>query len=720
MNIRLSYQPLTAGKYEVGIAGDFTRWKILSLQNFGGLYLIDFDLKPGRYRYKFIVDGIWKTDPANPKQEPDPYGGMNSILELRKERSIDSWEEALLIAAEQDARSFISCHRPKLDSLELRFSWYQNFADQVEIIFSDASFPLSFLGRKGTLSFWHIELKISSPRRFHIRLSYREHHVYLGLEGLSSELRQSPPLMIDPSLYPVFEIPEILKSGIVYQIFTDRFFNGDKSNDPDFSEPYYEGCKEAPEPGTLLSPNQEYYHLVKDWENISGLQQSPWREEGIPDWYSFYGGDIAGVIQKLDYLIDMGINIIYFNPLWQAKSNHKYDAADFMKPDPHFASVAELKELTELAHQNGIRIILDVAFNHSGESFWAFRDTVEKGEASRWWNWYDWFRWPLPKPLPEDFKPRDYYQCWWGIKDMPDLNYDLSRKHPYENYIRDINNADVNWPLVNHILDAASWWIEEIHMDGFRLDVPDEVPWWFWQLFRQKIKDLNPEAWLVGEIWHKADDWVDPRYFDSVMNYAYFKNPVLEFFIQKLCDREEFKQRIEEGLVVYPAHASRAMMNLLGSHDTLRLKNLAKGDYPAMRRAIFFQMTFIGIPHIYYGDEIAMPGGNDPDNRRPFNWDWQKDEKACALKDFYQSLIEIRKQNAIFIEGEFLFLDCAPGMLLYKRYLEDDSLVCAINYSDQDKILPSKGTVIFHDPPGTNGAEGIVLPAGGTCIVQPI
>ncbi len=305
------------------------------------------------------------------------------------------------------------------------------------------------------------------------------------------DVAKSIPFTVNPADYPVFQTPEWLQGGLIYQIFTDRFCNGKPSNDQDFREPYY-AANVKPEPGEILGTNREYFRLITDWKDIQPLRQSPWQEPGIPDWHCFYGGDIAGVIQKLDYLKDMGINIIYFNPLWEAKSNHKYDAADFAKPDPHFATEAELKELLALAHANGIRVILDVAFNHSGESFWAFQDTVEKGDKSAWWTWYDWYKWPLPNPLPEDFKPRDYYQCWWGIKDMPDLNFDLSRRHPYENYIRDKSNADVNWDLVNHILDSASWWISEIGMDGFRLDVPDEVPWWFWQLFRERIKGSNP------------------------------------------------------------------------------------------------------------------------------------------------------------------------------------------------------------------------------------
>jgi glycosidase len=715
---RFSYQALTAGKYEVGIAGDFTKWKILSLQDFGGLYLIDFDLKPGRYRYKYIIDGVWKTDPANPNQEADPFGGANSVIEIHEELPIRTWSEALSQAAEQDARSFINCHRPAEDALELRFSWYYGLADEISLVFSDTELSLYPLGRKSGLMLWHTQLAIHKPRRFHVRIGFQGYTVYLGLEGCFESPAQCAPLVVDPSAYPVFQVPDWLAGSVIYQIFVDRFNNGDPGNDQDFREAYYAGCREQPQAGELLGPNREYFHLVRDWKEISNLKQSPWQEAGIPDWHCFYGGDIAGVLQKLDYLCDIGINLIYFNPLWEARSNHKYDAADFSKPDPHFATEAEMKQLVKMAHAKGIRVILDVAFNHSGECFWAFRDTVEKGKDSPFWHWYDWYKWPLPDPLPADFKPKDYYQCWWGIKDMPDLNFDLSRRHPFENYIRDINNAEVNWDLVNHILDSASRWISVFGMDGFRLDVPDEVPWWFWQLFRERIKSLKPDAWLVGEIWHNADAWVSERYFDSVMNYAYFKNPVLEFFVQKLCTEEDFKLRIEEGLAAYPAHAGKAMMNLLGSHDTLRLRYLAKGDFLKIKHAVFFQMTFIGIPHIYYGDEIGMDGGKDPDNRRPFNWDWEADAGATELREFYKRLIATRAKHKLLRDGEFSFVNAPTAVLAYKRYNREESLVCAINCSETDKLMPESGTIIFSAGKARHSAEGLIIPAGAMCIVR--
>lgn len=485
-----------------------------------------------------------------------------------------------------------------------------------------------------------------------------------------------------------FEVPRWVQQGIVYQIFPDRFYNGNHLNDPDFSESYYQDCKHEPKTGDMLPPQTEYYHLVTDWKDISGLTQNPYLPIGKPDWWSFYGGDIAGVIQKLDYLVDLGVSIIYFNPLWKAKSNHKYDSADYMSIDPHFGTVYEMQDLVRKAHAKGIRIILDVAFNHTGETFWAFRDCVDRGQKSLWWNWYDWKKWPLPKPLPADFKPKDYYQCWWGIKDMPDLNYDLSRTHPEENAVKNVAEACPNPGLIEHLMQVTRWWLLEIDIDGFRLDVPDEVPYWFWELFRTEVKKCKPDAWLVGELWNNAREWVSPRYFDSVMNYAYFKSPVHELFIQHNITIDEFKYRIMQGLAVYPLPSLKAMMNILGSHDTWRIAELTLEHPSRLKLAILFQMTFVGTPHIYYGDEIGIRGAGDPDNRRPFDWDWESSPEANDLRSYYKNLILLRKNNPVLIDGAMEFDECTETLLSYHRGGGAQRLNICMNLSEQDIDLP--------------------------------
>lgn len=500
---------------------------------------------------------------------------------------------------------------------------------------------------------------------------------------------QEESTLTDISLLPYFQeipfnmlddfpVPEWVKSGIIYQILPDRFCNGNPVIDPDFSEWFYADSHTPPPPSEFLAPQQEYFHLISDWNDISGLKQSKYLPQGKPDWWCFYGGDLAGVKQQLPYLIDLGITIIYFNPLWQSKSNHKYDAADFMKIDPHFGTEVELKELIKTLHYHGIKVVLDVALNHTGETFWAFRDCVQKGEASEYWHWYDWHQWPLPSPLPDDFQPKDYYQCWWGIKDMPDLNYDLSRQHPAENEVKDITDAVPNWQMIRHLQEVIKMWLIDMDIDGFRLDVPNEVPYWFWQLIRLHVKSLKSDAWLVGEIWTNPHSWVSDTYFDSVMNYAHFKDPVIEYFIQDNLDTISFVQKLYYGLTEYPRSSCFAMMNLLGSHDTWRLMEIAQGDISKVKLAVLFQMTYIGAPHVYYGDEIGMAGAHDPDNRRPFDWDWEQSATATELHSYYKELIQLRQKYNVLQKGLIRFLH-HPQLLIYLRYLDDEEIITVIN-----------------------------------------
>lgn len=713
MQMRFSYQAPTAGKHEVGIAGDFTGWKIFALQEMGDKYLISFNLEPGLYRYKYIVDGVWQPDPSHFQRETDPFGGENSLVRVAADAKALSWAEAVASAAQEGLRSLINITRYAMKSLELRFKWPAALAEQVELLIEGEELPLRVVGKIGGECYWHIDLELEDAVPVQIAVYHQGKRLYLGASV--QEESAGEYWYLDYEDYPLFELPDWVAQGTIYQIFMDRFCNGDARLNQDFSESYYRDLRTPPAPGTYLQANQEYYHFIPDWYEVAPLKQSQFLPEGKPDWWCFYGGDIAGVRSKLNYLAELGVNILYFNPLWEAKSVHKYDAADFEQVDPHFGTAVDLKSLVKEAQARGMRVILDVAFNHSGESFWAFKDCVEKGEASEYWNWYDWHKWPLPQPLPIDFKPREYYQCWWGIKDMPDLNYDLARRHPEENYIRHIEEAEVNSALVEHILEAAAWWIEYIGMDGFRLDVPEEVPYWFWELFRKRIKRIKPDAWLVGEIWHNASAWISPLYFDSVMNYAYFNSPVLEYFIHLLADKAEFQKRILEGLAVYPTRVARAMMNLLGSHDTQRIYSLAKGDIARVKQAIFFQMSFIGTPHIYYGDEIALPGTRDPDNRRPFNWRWQESAEAVDLREYYRRLIALRQAQPLLVEGEFEFVELGEGVLAYRRYLGEESLYCVINRGEDECRLQAR-EILFSEGGVRQEDECVVLAAGALCI----
>jgi glycosidase len=722
--VRFSYQPLTAGAHEVGIAGDFTDWEILDLVGVGGVYVLSLPVETGRHLYKLIVDGNWMPDPANPALEPDPFGGLNSVLVIASEETPHhTWEEVFadLGLLQERVERYLWINRRDTHEYELRFDWYPDLRGSVFALIGTEETPLVRLGAHANRDVCHCLFSSAADSvPILIRLEAEGRGLFYGGNGFQTDPAAARPLNVRLSELPVFRVPDWIRRGVIYQIFPDRFCNGDPGLDPDFSEWYYDDCRTPPPPGELLPPQREYYHLADDWYDCGGLRQTPFLEPGKPDWWSFYGGDIPGLASRLDYLSGLGVTVIYFNPLWQAKSNHKYDAADFRRVDPHFGSTAQLKDLVKLLHGRGIRVILDVAFNHTGETFWAFRDCVEKGEASPYWNWYDWRQWPLPKPLPPDFDPREYYQCWWGIKDMPDLNYDLSRSHPAENYVRDIRKAIPNAALVDYLLESVAWWLQDIGIDGFRLDVPDEVPYWFWQLFRAHVKSLKPDAYIVGEIWNNAQGWVNHRYFDAVMNYAFFKNPVLDYFLHGLMDRDAFQARIGEGLAAYPLQALQAMMNLLGSHDTWRVAELVDGDLARLRLALFFQFTFVGVPHIYYGDEIAMRGGMDPDNRRPFDWRWESDPAAVAHRDFYWELIRLRASSDVFVEGEFAFLETDGDLLAYKRWNAARTVVCLINPGSTPCSYPFSNlkSILFRSEGVSPVGRQLILPPQSVAAIE--
>ncbi|MBK6898976.1 MAG: hypothetical protein IPH09_06810 [bacterium] len=523
---------------------------------------------------------------------------------------------------------------------------------------------------------------------------------WLGAAGPSPE-RPAAAFRYTRAIHPPFLTPDWAKDGVIYQIFADRFRNGDPANDPDFSEAWYQGVNKLPASGTT---NGEYFHLVADWNDVSGLVRSPYRTDGKPDYYSFYGGDIAGVREKLDYLQDLGVTVIYFNPLNQAMSNHKYDPVDYNTVDPHFADEAGFKAFVQDAHGRGIRIVVDMAFNHTGNWHYAFRDAVEKGKDSQYWNWYEFKRWPLP--ASRDFTAADYYDCWWGFGLHPNLNWDLSRPNSAENGVSDRAQAQVNQPLVDYVLSVAQYWLGDLDIDGFRLDVPNEVPFWFWEEFNAACKRIKPDSWLVGEIWGNAGSWIGPHCFDATMNYKYFRDPVMEFFGQSRIDAATFDQRLSPGRFVYPPQSVQTMMNLIDSHDTVRFLTTSK-DVRRQMLAAMFAMTYVGMPHIWYGDEIGMEGDKDPDCRRPFDWRYENDPRKAQLRDYYGTITRFRRDHQVLARGEFATLAAEGPLYAFARRLGTKGAVVLLNNGPQPVTLTL-----------TAAQLAAALPAGGSTVYK--
>lgn len=412
----------------------------------------------------------------------------------------------------------------------------------------------------------------------------------------------------------VFKTPEWVKDTVFYQIFPERFANGDPSNDP---------------------------------ENVQ-----PWG--GKPERDNFFGGDLQGVIDHLDHLSELGITGIYFTPVFEATTNHKYDTQDYMKVDPHFGDTEKLKQLVDLCHERGIRVLLDAVFNHSGRTFAPFVDVREKGEQSEYKDWFHIREYPLDV---KDGIPT--YDTFAFEPLMPKLN----TEHP---------------EVKKYLLNVAEFWIKEVGIDGWRLDVANEVDHHFWRDFRKVVKAVNPEAYILGEIWHESSPWLQGDQFDAVMNYP-FTDAVLDFVVRGTLDAKSFSEAIGKQLSRYPRQASEVAFNLLDSHDTPRLLTMCEGSKSKMKLAAMFQFTYPGTPCVYYGDEVGLDGKGDPDCRKCMEWD--KDKQDLELFDFYKKLIELRKSHPALRAGSIRFLLAEEGgtKLAYERRINDENVLVFLN-----------------------------------------
>lgn len=419
----------------------------------------------------------------------------------------------------------------------------------------------------------------------------------------------------------IFLVPEWVGEAVIYQIFPERFHNGDTSNDP--------------------------------------AEVKPWDSE--VDRQIMLGGDLQGIIDKLDYIENLGINAIYMTPVFKAGSNHKYDTYDYFQIDPQFGSPETLKELVDKAHKRNIRVILDAVFNHSGVEFPPFRDVVDNGENSEYRDWFHIRKFPVE------------------IKDDPDYG-----TFAYGGHMPKLMTG--NETVKKYLIDVATYWIKEADIDGWRLDVADEAGHHFWREFRKAVKAVKPDALIAGEVWYESSAWLQGDQFDSVMNYV-FTDAVKNFVALEKINAKEFGERIESIRGLYKLPAYNALWNLIGSHDTARFLTLSQGDVRKLRLAAFIQFTFTGIPMIYYGDEIGMTGGSDPECRKGMIWDTGK--QNTDLKEYYRKLISIRKENKEFTHGNFktVLADEARNIYGFRRSFKQKCMEGYINNMDSDQCV---------------------------------
>ncbi len=406
-------------------------------------------------------------------------------------------------------------------------------------------------------------------------------------------------------------VPDWAKDAVFYQIFPERFENGDRSNDP---------------------PNTE-----------------AWGKS--PKGNNFFGGDLQGIINRMDHLKRLGINALYLNPIFQATTNHKYNTTDYSVIDPSFGTNELFDRFTELCRKNGIRIVLDGVFNHVGTAHFAFQDVVKNGASSPYAPWFNVYSYPVRT----HGKPN--YECWWGIASLPKL----MTQHP---------------AVKKYLFEEIARWTPKI--DGWRLDVANEVPHEFWKEFRTLVRSINPECYIVGELWEDASPWLHGDEFDATMNYR-FRAACLDFFANDKTNAAEFDKHLLDTRNSYPPEHNFVMQNLLGSHDTERYRTLCRLDDWRVALSVIFQMTYVGAPMVYYGDEIGMEGGKDPDCRRTMIWDESRWHRSHF--DLHQKLIAFRHSSAALRRGDFTTLVASSKKDLYafQRSYQQETVVVVLN-----------------------------------------
>lgn len=469
--------------------------------------------------------------------------------------------------------------------------------------------------------------------------------------------------------------PDWVKNAVFYQIFPDRFAKSE----------------------SLEKPNN-----IEPWD-------APLTRLG------FKGGDLQGVYEKLDYLQDLGINAIYFNPIFASAANHRYHTFDYYQVDPILGGNPVFFKLLKEAHRRGMRVILDGVFNHASRGFFQFNHILENAEKSPYLDWFTVYGFPM-----NAYQGKPNYSAWWNLPALPQFNTD-------------------NPQVRTFLFEVARHWIDQ-GVDGWRLDVPFEInDETFWRQFRTATKLPNADAYLVGEIPSEAQDWLQGDMFDGVMNYQ-FTAACIGFFGKgsrdetmvsgmmglpevPALDAVGFANRTKVLLEIYPRQNALAQLNLMDSHDMPRFLSMVSGNTAAFRLATLFQMTYPGVPCIYYGNEIGMMGGREPENRAPFPWDesvWDHDLRKAIM-----SYIHIRHENPVLRTGEYVPVFAEGRHLAYLRHLEGQRMLVVINAGNAgwELNLPVEphftNEVIFED---LLGGEGAVVEEGylRKCTVPPM
>ncbi len=742
----------------VSLAGTFNDWNAGATPMIGprgdGYWLAAVELAGGRHEYKFVVDGQdWRNDPENPARAPNEFGTGNSLLRLGATAQLS---ESPSVAGDGEIHVAGLVHNPDLplyfqplagDRALVRLKTLANDLEGVAVaVRNGPRTAMQVVHTDPLTALWQAEVTVPAAARTAGQAAW-EYTFVLRDGGL---VRSGPAVFAaDYAVDEIFTTPDWAKHAVWYQIMPDRFRNGSRSNDPPRVHPW-----------------------TSAWFTPTSWERQREREAGqsFYQWYVFdrlYGGDFQGLIEKLPYLKRLGVNALYLNPVFIGDSHHKYNATNYLHIDPDFGvgraqddyeevvaqedlldpstwkltrSDAVFLRFLEAAHAADMKVIIDGVFNHVGTQHPAFVDVRARGRESRYADWFDVTSW-------EPFA----YNGWGGFGALPAF----------------AKTADglASESLAAHIFAVTRRWMDpngdgdpRDGIDGWRLDVPGEIPAPFWAQWREHVKSINREAYIVGEIWDRADSWLDGEHFDAVMNYQ-FARAVLAWSVnqERKISVSELDRRLEALRLAYPQAATLVLQNLMNSHDTDRLVSMALNpDRPydhgnriqdngpnynnakpppsAYRRArliALLQMTYSGAPMVYYGDEAGMWGADDPTCRKPMLWQdlepYDEPEENHVMEDhlaFYRAVIALRNAHPALRVGTFrtVLTDDEADVWAFVRSTDEETLLVALNNSDQRQAvtIPVADASTADAWHGLFGFDGRVRPRnGGVTVTVP-
>ncbi len=486
---------------------------------------------------------------------------------------------------------------------------------------------------------------------YYFRVNYCGRDIIYGnnIEALGGvgQVYFNEPVSYQITIYNKQEVPSWYREGIIYQIFVDRFFNGEDE-------------------GKVLNPKKNTF-IYGNWDDSPMYIKDV--DGNIARW-DFYGGNLLGVKKKLEYIKLLGVSVIYFNPIFDSPSCHKYDTGDYEKIDPMFGDEEIFKDLCSEAEKLGMRIILDGVFSHTGSDSKYFNKFGNYDSLGAYQS--------LQSPYYRWYRFNDYpnlYETWWGFSNMPNVD---ELNPSYLDYIIRNNNS------------VIEKWIS-LGAGGWRLDVADELPDEFIKILKKKLKEVKKDSVLIGEVWEDASNKVSynrkreylfGNELDSVTNY-----PLRQIILDLVKNNIGSKYFIKKYLSLkenYPKEYFYSTMNMLGNHDTERVLTMLNNNINLLKEAVVIQMTLPGVPLIYYGDEAGLTGGKDPSNRK--SYPWGKENKD--ILEFYKKISAIRVSEEALRNGEIEFLKFNNGILAYERILNKDRIIIVVNIIEkEEKIL---------------------------------